>query len=258
MDASVVIITKNQKPFLQKSLPVLLSQNFKEDYEIIVVDSGSTDGAREYAKSLPVKLLELEPEHFNFAKAFNLGAEKSRGKFLVRLSGDAIPLGKNFISEILKPFKDPRVGGAYGRYTISGRKGWGYPDFWPAIRFPKKLTRYRVKPTFLMGIKPWEYREKIYDFTGGCCAIRRKIWEKRPFNEELIAAEDAEYSWFLHLIGYDIVFNPKVKVIHERKLSKGKVSQRFSKWQLIFWWQILRYWLLRLFFKDPYKELRIG
>lgn len=270
MKASVVIIAKNQKHILQKSLPVLLDQNFREKYEIIVIDSGSTDGAREYVESLPIQLVKIKPKAFNFAKAFNIGAKKAKGKYLVRLSGDVIPIGRNWLNEIIKPFIKPRVGGTYGIYTITGRKGYGYSDFWPAERFPKKLTRYSVKPTFLMGVNIFGYqfgddktRKRVFDFAGGCCAIRKKIWQKRPFNEGLLEGEDAEYAWFLHLIGYDIVCNPKAKTIHEHKLNINKdksflASRGVTRWQWVFNWQIIKYWLQKLIFVDPYKEMKIG
>jgi len=266
MKISVIIITKNQKNILQKSLPVLLDQNLKGEYEVIVVDSGSTDGARKYVKSLPVQLLKIKPKTFNFAKAFNVGAQKAKGKYLIRLSGDVIPIGKNWLNQITRPFRDPETGGVYGVYTITGRKGYGYPDFWPAERFPKKLTKYSVKPTFLMGVNMFGYqfgnditREKVFNFAGGCCAIREKTWRKRPFNESLFGGEDAEYAWFLHLIGYNIVCNPKAKTIHEHKLNKSKdkaflASRGITKWQWIFNWQIIKYWLQRLIFVDPFKK----
>lgn len=266
MQVSVLIITKNQKVYLQKSLPILLGQNFKCGHEIIVVDSGSTDGAMEYIEKLPVKLVKIQPGTFNFAKAFNEGAQAAEGECLVRLSGDAIPIGEKFLTEMVKPFKDLKVGGTYGRYTISGRAGYGYPDYWPQERFPEKLTRYSVEPSPLNGISVFgiefgdhKKSEMVFNFAGACCAIRRDIWQRRPFNENLIAAEDAEYSWFLHLVGYDIVCNPKAEVLHEHKIGGKPVLGRWkpSKWQLVFTWQITKYWLLKCFLIDPFEKFRV-
>jgi len=262
MEASVIIITKNQKSLLQKSLPLLLNQKLKGKYEIVVVDSGSTDGAREYLESLPIRLVKIKPENFNFASAFNAGAKRARGKYLIRLSGDVIPFKKNFLRELLKPFKDLKVGGTYGKYMITDRKAYQYPDFWPAERFPRKMARYSMYPNPIKMLINSKFREEIFNFAGGCCAIRREIWKKRPFNKKLIAGEDAEYAWFLHIIGYDIVYNPKAKVIHEhRVIQHGRqafIGGVFSKfmWQLR--WQMAKYYLQSLFLKDPYKNLRIN
>ncbi len=267
---SVIIITKNQKKLLQRTIPTLLNQKIRNSYEIIVVDSGSTDGAREYIQNLPALLIAIDSETFNFSNAFNTGAKKATGEYLIRLSGDAIPVDENFLSEMIKPFNDPRVGGVYGKYTIARRKGYGYPDYWPAERFSSRLVRYHVNPGPFWGVNLFglefgddKLREQVFNFAGGCCAIRKSIWGKRPLNEKLIAGEDAEYSWFLHLIGYDIVYNPKAEVIHEHKLKKDltsafRVSKRIFYWQWIFNWEISRYWLKRFLGLDPYKDLRIS
>lgn len=62
MDASIIIITKNQKKFLKQSIPRLLHQSYKGSYEIIVVDSGSTDGAVEYCKEQNIKVVSVNSE----------------------------------------------------------------------------------------------------------------------------------------------------------------------------------------------------
>lgn len=260
IEASVIIITKNQKHLLQKSLPVLLSQDFEGKYEIIVVDSGSTDGARNYVESLPVKLIKISPKSFNFAKAFNGGAKKAKGQYLVRLSGDAIPIEKNFLTEILKPFTNAKVGATYGRYIITGREGYGYPKYWPAERFPKKLIRHHVSPNPLKMIVSNKFWERVTSLAGACCALRGEISMERPFNERLIEAEDAEYAWFLHLVGYDIVYNPEAKVLHEHRVGQLKNTPFYSEWcPKWFWqlsWEIAKCYLERLFVGDKYKKLR--
>lgn len=253
--ASIIIITKNQKEILLKSLPILLKQNIEEKYEIIVVDSGSTDGAVEYIKSLPVKLVEIRTKTFIYAKAFNTGAKIAKGNFLVRLSGDVIPIKTDFLAELLKPFADEKVGGTYGKYTITGRSNYGYPTFWPAERFPRRVTRYSIRPNPLKMIFNKEHSDLVTNFAGGCCAIRRKIWEKRPFNENLIAAEDAEYSWFLHTIGYAIVCNPSAEVIHEHKIN-GKSLKPLPKWAQILFWGYFKYYFKKMLGVDSFGNLK--
>lgn len=268
MKASIIIITKNQKGHLQKTLPILLSQEFDDKYEIIVVDSGSTDGAIKYIESLPVHLVKIEPKEFKFAKAFNIGTKNAKGDYLIRLSGDAIPIGDTFLLEMVQSFKDKTVGGVYGMYTITGREGYTYPDFWSADRFPKDITRYKATPTFMMGVNFFglefgddKVREYAFNFAGGCCAIRRSVWMKRPFNENLIGGEDAEYAYFLHLIGYNIVCNPEAKVIHEHKIKANRENSwhgnlGLSIWRWVFNWEIAKYWIQKTLLKDPYSNLK--
>lgn len=200
-------------------MPILLKQDLKGGYEIIVVDSGSTDGAREYIKTLPVKLVEIHPRVFNYANAFNAGAKLAKGEFLVRLSGDAIPVRNNFLKEITAPFSEDKVGGVYGKYTVTGREGYQYPGFWPASEFPDKTFRISIVPNPFKMLFCQKHRHKVLRLAGACCAIRRETWEQKPFNENLVAAEDGEYAWFLHLSGYDIVYVPGALVIHEHPVT---------------------------------------
>jgi hypothetical protein len=109
------------------------------------------------------------------------------------------------------------VGGVYGRYTLSGRPGFTYPPFWPKERFPAKETTYSVKPNLIKMLLNKKHQEVVLNFAGGCSAIRRRTWRYRHFNERLIAAEDAEYSLYLHLRNFNIVCNPEAETVHEHK-----------------------------------------
>ena len=246
-----------------------MKQKIAGNYEVILIDSGSIDGSIELIKKFPIKLIRIRPKDFNYSYAFNKCAKLAKGKYLIKLSGDVVPIDRQWLTEMIKPFSDPKIGGTFGLYTITNRKGYGYPYWWPKERFPMKLTRYSQTPRLLTGIKFLGYEhsskntDKIHEFAGGCCAIRKKIWEKRPLNESLIAGEDAEYAWFLHLIGYDITCNPKAKTIHEHKIEKIKKNSFQDKhgltlWQFKYNWNIAKYWLQRTIGHDPYKDLRIN
>lgn len=258
MEASVVIIAKNQKTYLEQTLPMLKAQS--TPCEIIVVDSGSTDGAREYCLKQKVKLVDFSKEKFNYARAFNVGAAKAQGKYLVRLSGDCVPQDRDWLQAMLEPFADPKVGGTFGKYVGTGRKGYSYPDYWPEWRFPKTLKRYSVNPSYFMGLNFFgiSVSPSLWEFAGGCCAIRKAIWDKRPFNELLISGEDGEYSWFLHQIGYDIVCNPRATVTHEHKIDRLKSIVNYTGltgWGMTFQKVMWTYWINRILGKDPYREM---
>lgn len=243
MKVSVVVITKNQKELLQQSLPTLLKQKLNGKYEIIVVDSGSVDGAKGYIKSLPVKLIEIPSQKFRFARAFNIGAKHAKGEFLVRLSGDAVPRKDNFLAEMIEPFKDIAVGGTYGRYIQTGKRGYSHPNFWPPERFPDRTIRFSKKPSFFNTYFGKNNRNRgiVTSFAGACCAIRRKMWLKRHFNENLMGGEDAEYATYLHLKGLDIVYNPKAEVVHEHKIENLDAGFYIENaWRIIFLWEYLK------------------
>jgi GT2 family glycosyltransferase len=78
------------------------------------------------------------------------------------------------------------------------------------------------------------YVDKLTALAGACCATRRGLWKERSFNENLLGGEDSEYALYLHLKGYDVVYNPKAEVLHEHKAATLKLSLwPEMKWRLV-------------------------
>lgn len=94
---SVVIPTYNHKPILEKCLKALevqaLSQNAVTDYEIVLVDDGSTDGTLEWLEThkddFP-HVRTFEQEHMGPAAARNLGVEKAKGDTIIFIDSDLV------------------------------------------------------------------------------------------------------------------------------------------------------------------------
>ncbi|MDD4937743.1 MAG: glycosyltransferase [Candidatus Shapirobacteria bacterium] len=260
IEVSIIIITKNQLGILQKSIPAIKAQKSSKEFEIIVVDSGSTDGAVEYLKDQKVNLIQIKPEEFGYAKAFNIGVKKAKGKYLIRLSGDAIPANNNWLEEILIDLENPNVGAVYGKYVISGRAGYSYPDFWSADKFGNEKKIFSIKPNLGVLFK----MDKVTSLAGAGYSIRKSIWDKRNFNESIISGEDAEYAFFLHFINYDIVYNPKVVLLHEHLITHDKPNLLsylkfvgISKWQFVLVRELLKICYKRFFtncFEDVIKQ----
>ncbi|PJE68327.1 hypothetical protein COU94_02350 [Candidatus Shapirobacteria bacterium CG10_big_fil_rev_8_21_14_0_10_38_8] len=210
-DYSIIIITKNQKAFLQKSLPAILSQTIK-NLEIIIVDSGSTDGALEFAKKYPVKIINYHSPVFNFAKAFNLGAQKAKGQYLVRLSGDAVPANKHWLKELGKDTEKPKVAGAFSRYVFSAKNHLLH-QFW---------------------FREWPLVRKVpFSVGGGSFLIKKSLWKKCPFNEKWGPGEDWEWAEVVRKAGYKILYKRMSLVYHEHQAPLLKQILDFLYWLFI-------------------------
>lgn len=213
--ASIIIITWNQRRFLEKSLPMIFDQIFK-DFEAIAVDSGSTDGALELMRKYPIKIVHYKGSTgsgFNYARAFNLGAKEARGEFLVRLSGDAIPANKFWLVNLLKPFSDPKVAGSYSRQLYSFSADWDQRllGFFVFSRFHSFFEKTAC------GLMFW----------GASCALRRDLWQKVPFDEIQKRMEDACWSLKVNRLGYKTVYVPFSIVKHTHKRSFLKTGRLF-------------------------------
>lgn len=234
-EASIIIITRNQRGFLKRSLPAIFEQTLK-DFEVIAVDSGSTDGALELMKKYPIEMVHYKgpvgPE-FNYARVFNMGAKQAKGKFLVRLSGDAIPANKFWLANLLEPFLDSKIGGTYSKqiYTSSADPGQRLLYFFAFSRFH------------------WFFEKVACNlmFWGTSCAIRRDLWQKIPFDEAQKRMEDARWSLEISKLGYKTVYAPSSIVYHTHQRGWRTIVRVFWPGSVKFAFLYLKalYWTLR-------------
>lgn len=92
MDFSVIVATYNQLPSLKLVLEALGEQTF-QDFEVIVVDDGSSDGTKEYMeKNHPdIKYVWQEDKGFRLAKSKNNGIRISEGEYIIVIEADVVP-----------------------------------------------------------------------------------------------------------------------------------------------------------------------
>jgi O-antigen biosynthesis protein len=103
---SVIIPTLNAGPEFVYLLRKLRTQTQVGQVEIVVVDSGSTDGTVAAARAAGARVLEIPPEQFSHSGARNLGAEHAQGDHLLFMVQDAYPLGERWLFGLLRYLKD--------------------------------------------------------------------------------------------------------------------------------------------------------
>ena len=80
IDVSIIIPTKNAGNEFDKSLSRIFTQKTKYRYEVIVIDSASTDTTLKIIAKYPVRLIKIKPEEFGHGKTRNLGAGLAKGQ----------------------------------------------------------------------------------------------------------------------------------------------------------------------------------
>jgi glycosyltransferase involved in cell wall biosynthesis len=92
---SIVIPTYNRQPILEKCLTALETQTYTGQYEVVVVDDGSTDGTVEWLRDNPhlfPHLRLLQQDHQGPAAARNLGVQSSLGDTIIFIDSDLVVL----------------------------------------------------------------------------------------------------------------------------------------------------------------------
>src|SRR5688572_10545956 len=102
MKVSIVIPTKNAGTLFRDTLHALKTQEYEDQIEIILIDSGSTDDTIQVAYEYGIKVKSIIPDEFNHGLTRNLGIEMATGEVIVLMSQDAVPgdkyLVKNFVA----------------------------------------------------------------------------------------------------------------------------------------------------------------
>ncbi len=116
VDLSIIIINRNYLNFLKKCLDTCLNQVTKYNYEVILIDDGSTDGSTLFAKKIKNKKLKIfHTKNKGIEHAANKGFKKSKAKYVVRVDSDDY-LHKNFVNIMLKEIIKSKTAFVYSNY----------------------------------------------------------------------------------------------------------------------------------------------
>src|SRR5688572_28774469 len=108
----------------ERHIGTLLEEVFRQtvrDLQVIVVDSGSTDGTLDIVSRFPVRLVRVSPADFTFGYSLNQGCRLATGSYLAFASAHVVPCGRDWLQRLIEPFADPRVALVYGRQIGDAR-----------------------------------------------------------------------------------------------------------------------------------------
>jgi len=217
MDVSIIILTKNAGEGFATLLQRLSSQKFDGNYEIIVIDSGSTDGTLEIASSFRVKTVRIKPEEFHHGRTRNLGAEQASRSVLVYITQDALPLHDDWLHKLTADLKDPQVAMVVGR-QIPWQHTKPPEKFFYSYYFPE----HRIEVT--RDASDY-YRDNMF-ISNVNSAIKKDVWQQFKFSEDIASAEDKEFAKRLLLAGWKIVYQPDAVVYHAHDFSLRSIYER--------------------------------
>lgn len=154
MKVSVIIPTYNAEPYLDLLLPALQNQTL--DFELIIIDSTSTDNTISLVKPYAQKIISIPKNEFDHGGTRTKAAKVASGEIIVFLTQDTLPYNNLSIEKILKPFKDTNVGAAYGKqiaYKETSLFGKHLREFnytnTSYVRILEDKKRYGIKTAFL-------------------------------------------------------------------------------------------------------------
>ena len=224
-EVSVIIPNFNGMAYLDGVLSGLECQTVR-NFEVILVDNGSSDGSCAFvASSYPWgHMIEL-PENFGFCKAVNEGIKASRAPYVLLLNND-IEVTPDFIEEMLAAIRRHKKAFSCAARMIQFHDRDRLDDagnYYCALGWA--YARGKGKD-----IHTCEKEEKIFASCAGAAIYRRKIFEKIGyFDEEHFAyLEDMDVGYRARINGYENWYAPKAMVYHVGSGTSGSRYNHFK------------------------------
>lgn len=208
-DVSIIVLTKDAGSRFEEVLDGVGSQAFPGEVEVVVVDSGSTDGTLRRARSFGANVYEIDPDEFHHSRTRNYGARRARGDAIVYLTHDAVPRGDQWLGELVAPVLGDSAAAAYGRQVA-------YPDAKPMDEFFYSYF-YPDEREVLTPRDAENERRFFLDnvfVSDVSSAIDRSIWEQIPFRDSVAMSEDKDFALRVLQDGHRIVYEPAATVYH--------------------------------------------
>jgi rhamnosyltransferase len=217
---SIVLPTRNGAASLPALLDAIARQQTSFGYELIAIDSDSTDGTVDLLHGRVDQLIRIRADQFDHGLSRNLGVSRARGELVVLIVQDALPASDHWLAALTAPLvADDRVAGAFARQLPRPEASAitrHYLSRWPASWNITRASSVRDQAAF-DALSP-AARLELCAFDNVCSCIRRSIWSQFPFRQTPIA-EDIEWAKEVLLAGHRLVFVPAAEVIHSHERS---------------------------------------
>ena len=216
MNCSIVIRAYNEEKHIGRLLEGIRQQTLK-DVEIILVDSGSTDGTISVAQSFGARIVRIPSSEFTFGRSLNLGIQEATRELIVIASAHVYPVYPDWIAALLYPFQNENIALTYGKQrgpeTAHFSEQQIYHQWYPDVSKPRQATAF---------------------CNNANAAIRKSLWQQNHYNETLTGLEDLAWGKWAKEQGYDIAYVAEAEIIHVHNETPDGVFNRYRREAMAF------------------------
>ena len=178
--ASVLVRARNDETLIGRTLAGVFAQKTDFPFEVVVCDDASTDRTREVAERFPVRFFERPAGEYRPGRTLNALVRDARGEIVVFNNSDAVPVGDDWLAELVRPLREEP----------------DRPAFCFANQLPRAdaaaLVRKDSERAFGDGRVQASWR---FFFSLASSATRRALLLETPFDESIRYSEDVEWAW---------------------------------------------------------------
>ena len=220
MSIAVVVPTRDGGLAFERLCRHLQHLRERLDVDVLVIDSGSTDGTAEHARAAGLRVHDLDPSVFGHGRTRNLGVRMTTADTVCFLTQDVLPCTPDWPLRFAAALDDAAVAGVYGRQVP--RDATTMEMFFVAMNYPANSLRFTPRPG---GHHP---RPGRVLFSNAFSAVRRDTIERFPFDEGVPVSEDQVWAHRVLAAGYTIAYDAGIEALHAHRYSlRGLYTRSF-------------------------------
>lgn len=220
---SVVIPVWNGGKLLHRCIEQVLSQEFEDAFELVVIDSESTDGSREWLRERAereprLRVHEIRSADFGHGRTRNLGASLARGNWIAFLTQDAVPADRQWLRSLRRAADaHPRAAGVFGRHRAWPEHGVlmerGMDAFFDGFGSTETVFELEDRQRYQDDVA---YRQRLHFYSDNNSMLKRSVWEDIPY-PDVEFGEDQLWARTIIEAGYAKVYASGAVVYHSHR-----------------------------------------
>jgi rhamnosyltransferase len=235
---SVIILTYNGLKFLAPLFDSIKKQTINP--ELIVIDSESTDGTREFLRQNDIPFTTIAKTEFDHGGTRSLGASLSKSEILIYLTQDVVLENEDSLEMLIKPLvSDDKTAMSFGR-QLPRHDATALSQFARFYNYPEHSMVKSFEDAERLGIKTFFISDSF-------SAYKKSVLERLGnFPSNLIMCEDAYVGAKAILAGYKIAYVAEARAFHSHNYS---IYEEFKRYFDIGYFYHSERWLLDHFNK---------
>jgi len=233
-DLSIVIITWNQAPLLERCLRSIAEQDAESSFEVVVLDNGSEDDTREVISRFEFVRAILSDENLGVARGRNRGINCASGRYLMMLDDDTeiLPGCVDAVVKCMDKHRETAWGAGVKTNLTDGSLQYTARKFYTlgAViyrRTPLGSWFPNAKPLRDHMMSDWDHEDvRNVDWVSGSGYVmsREGIEHIGIFDEKyFFGFEDVDWCYRVHKAGKDVLYIPDARIIHHWQRSSQKM-----------------------------------
>ena len=206
---SIIMRSYNEAWALQETLPALAAQDHPIG-ELIVIDSGSTDGSQDLIRAAnPAHFIQITPQEYNPSRVMNHGMRLAQSDICIFLNADATPQGSHWLRPLVETLQDQKVAACFSRQIPRPDCQAVFACDYDRCFGPQRESAH------------WDHF-----FSMVSSGLRKPVWQQRGFREDLQYAEDDDYTRWCKASGYDVRYVPDSIAMHSHNYTPAQSYKR--------------------------------